>query len=137
MFKGMIIGFISSDPVSKGNYTKFSVGFQSTQKNKDTGYYDTQFISCKAFNELGDRIFKQLKKGSQVFIEGTVDFYNYTDDNGVKKTLTSLIVNNYRFLQTNKSGDRPQQNSYNKPNNNTQTPKQRASIDDNNDEIPF
>ena len=63
----------------------------------------TDFIPVVAFKKLAEVIGNNLKKGSQVLIEGRMQVRSYEDKEGQKRRATEVIVQNVEFLGSKKS----------------------------------
>ena len=62
----------------------------------------TQFINCDAWGTTGVNVSKYLRKGSQVFLRGSIQVSKY-DANGQTKYVTKVIALSVEF------GDRPKE----------------------------
>lgn len=67
-------------------------------KNKETGQYDSDFISIQAFGTNAEFINKYFAKGSKIGITGEIRTGSYTNKEGVKVYTTDVIVNNAEFV---------------------------------------
>lgn len=68
---------------------KFTLAINRDTKNKQ-GEYETDFISCVAYNKTAELISKYLDKGSQLAVEGKIQTGSYEKDN--KKIYTTDVV---------------------------------------------
>ena len=49
------------------------------------------------FNDrLGDVAMKSLRKGSKVYLEGSLQARKYTDKDGHERTVTEIVLSQYR-----------------------------------------
>lgn len=82
---------------------RFTIAINRNWKNAD-GNYESDFINCILFN-ANDYVKNNLKKGTQVSIEGRIQTRTY-EVNGTKKYSTDIIVNRVNTLQKveNKGG---------------------------------
>ena len=65
----------------------------------------TDFIPVVAFKKLAEVIGNNLKKGSQVLIEGRMQVRSYEDKEGQKRGATEIIVQNVEFLGSKKTDE--------------------------------
>ena len=63
----------------------------------------TDFIPVVAFKNLAEVIGNNLKKGSQVLVEGRMQVRSYEIQDGQKRRVTEVIVQNVEFLGSKKS----------------------------------
>ena len=101
----------------------------------------TEWHRVVIFNEkLGEIAQKYLRKGSKVYLEGQLQTRKWTDQAGVEKYSTEVILNRFRgeltMLDTRGGGD-----SYGEQYEESQAPAPASapagSGDDLDDEIPF
>lgn len=69
-------------------------------KNKETGKYDSDFISIQAFGNNAEFINKYFTKGSKIGITGEIRTGSYTNKDGVKVYTTDVVVNNAEFVSS-------------------------------------
>ena len=71
------------------------------------------FISCVAWNQAADLIAQYTHKGSQIGIQGRIQSRNYDDPNnpGKKVYVTEVVCDNFMFLDSRNSDNRPADNS--------------------------
>ncbi len=101
----------------------------------------TEWHRVVIFNEkLGEIAQKYLRKGSKVYLEGQLQTRKWTDQSGVEKYSTEVVLNRFRgeltMLDTRGGGD-----SYGEQYDESQAPAPASapagSGDDLDDEIPF
>jgi single-strand DNA-binding protein len=101
--KGMIIGHLGKDPESRlmqsgGKVVSFSVATSESWKDKNSGERQerTQWHNVVIFNEqIGGIAEKYLKKGSKVFIEGSIETRKWTKD-GIDRYTTEIVLRPFR-----------------------------------------
>lgn len=117
--KVILVGNLGNDPEVK--YTQsgsaiasISVATSEAWKDKQTGEQQerTEWHRVKFFGRLAEIAGEYLRKGSQVYIEGSLRTDKYTDKNGVEKYSTDIIANEMQMLGgrgegRGDSGDRP------------------------------
>ena len=102
MNKVILVGRLTRDPelrstTSGFNTANFSVAVQRNFKNKD-GNYDADFINCVAFRNQADFISKYFKKGNMIGIEGRIQSRSYDANDGSKRYVTEVNVENVEFV---------------------------------------
>ena len=102
MNKIILVGRLTKDPeirsTSAGFSTaNFTVAVNRRYKNKE-GEYDADFLPCVAFRTTAEFIGKNFKKGSLIGVEGTVQTRNYDAQDGTKRYVTEVIVENVEFV---------------------------------------
>ena len=114
--KVMLIGRLTRDPEVRmfsngGKVAKFGFAVNNRKKNQQTGQWedDPCFVEVEAFNrgETGkkaDLIEQYLHKGSQVFIEGHLKLDQWTTQDGQKRSMIKVVLDNMEFLEPRKDG---------------------------------
>lgn len=133
-----LIGNITRDIELKGNdtkFTQFTVAVQRQFKNKQTGEYESDFITCKAFGKTAEIIAQHFSKGSKIGVSGNIQTGSYEKD-GNKVYTTDVMVRDITFVdRKGQAGQAPKQQApqqNNNPFNNSTGP-----IDINDDDLPF
>jgi len=104
--KVIIVGNLGADPdvrymPSGGAVTNISVATSEQWTDKASGQKQerTEWHRITLFNRLGEIAGEYLKKGSQVYIEGSIRTDKYQDKNtGEDRYSTSIIANNMQLL---------------------------------------
>lgn len=101
----MGIGRITKTPelrytTSNMAVVKFTLAINRDTKNKK-GEYETDFISCVAYNKTSELISKYLDKGSLIAVEGKIQTGSYEKD-GKKIYTTDVLVERIQFIDTKK-----------------------------------
>jgi single-strand DNA-binding protein len=102
--KVILIGNIGKDPeVRQSNdgskIVSLTVATNETWKDKSTGERKekTEWHRVVIFNDkVGEIAEKYLKKGSKVHIEGQLQTRKWTDNQGVEKYTTEIVLSRYR-----------------------------------------
>lgn len=81
--------------------TRFTLAVKRNMPNKE-GNYDSDFISCVAYNKTAELISKYLDKGSQIAIRGHIQTGSYDGADGKKVYTTDVVVDEIKFLDTKK-----------------------------------
>lgn len=119
MNKLIIIGNLTKDPelseTSSGiSYTKFTVAVSRNYTNSD-GERETDFFDITAWRERAELCVKYLRKGSKVGIVGSVQFRTYEDDDGNKRKITEIKVDEIEFLTPKSSSEEAKTSKKGKP----------------------
>ena len=102
--KVILVGNLGNDPEvryaqSGSAITTISVATSESWKDKDGNQQErTEWHRVKAFGRLAEIMGEYLKKGRQVYIEGSLRTEKYTDKNGVEKYATDIIANEMQML---------------------------------------
>jgi single-strand DNA-binding protein len=113
--KVMLIGRLTRDPeirtfASGGKVAKIGFAVNTRRKSATTGQYEDEpvFIDIDAFNterrKLADLVEQYLKKGNQVYIEGSLMLDQWTAQDGQKRSKLKVILNDLQFLERREDG---------------------------------
>jgi single-strand DNA-binding protein len=109
--KVIIVGNLGADPDvrqtgSGTSITTLSVATKDTWTDKQSGEKQerTEWHRVKMFGRLAEIAGEYLKKGRQVYIEGSLRTDKYTDKQGVEKYSTDIIANEMQMLGGNEGG---------------------------------
>ena len=109
MNKVILMGRLTHDPEVR--YTqgekqmaiaRFSVAVNRRAKQQE-GQATADFISCVAFDKLGEFAEKYLKQGTKIVIEGRIQTGSYTNRDGQKVYTTDVIVEDQEFAESKNS----------------------------------
>ena len=117
--KVIIVGRLGNDPEvrqfqnSGGGVTNISVATSERWNDKQTGEQKevTEWHRISLFNRLGEIAAQYLRKGSTVYIEGSLQTRKYTDQQGIERYTTEIRASEMRMLsskQDNQGGYAPQ-----------------------------
>ena len=150
--KVILIGNLGKDPdvrhASDGSQiVNLTVATSESWKDKNTGERKdkTEWHRVVIFNDkLGEIASKYLKKGSKVYLEGQLQTRKWTDNSGVEKYTTEVVLARYRgeiTLLDSRGGGQNHDGEFEGP-----SPSAALGVDSNNsskssmsfdDEIPF
>ncbi len=109
--KVILVGNLGADPETRytangGNITTIKLATSESWKDKQTGemHERTEWHRVKFFNRLAEIAGEYLKKGRQVYIEGSIRTDKYTDKEGIERYSTDIIANEMQLLGTNPGG---------------------------------
>ncbi|MGQ0486482.1 MAG: single-stranded DNA-binding protein [Hyphomicrobiales bacterium] len=120
--KVILVGNLGRDPEVRHTQdgkpiVNLSVATSESWRDKNTGERKekTEWHRVVIFNENLAKVAEQyLKKGAKVFIEGQLQTRKYTDNSGVEKYSTEVVLQNYRgeltMLDARGSGETAGQN---------------------------
>jgi single-strand DNA-binding protein len=103
--KVILVGNLGNDPdtrYSQGGsaITTISVATSESWRDKQSGEMQerTEWHRVKFFGKLAEIAAEYLRKGSQVYIEGSLRTDKYTDKNGVERYTTDIIASEMQML---------------------------------------
>src|SRR3954454_1191725 len=103
--KVIIVGNLGRDPETRympsgDAMTSITVATTDTWKDKATGEKkeQTEWHRISFFGKLAEIAGQYLKKGSQVYIEGSLRTRKYTDKDGVEKYATDIRADTMQML---------------------------------------
>ena len=102
--KVILVGNLGNDPDMK--YTQggmaictLSVATTSVRKDKDGNQQEkTEWHRVKLFGKLGEIAGEYLRKGRQVYIEGSIRYDKFTGQDGVEKYFTDIVADEMQML---------------------------------------
>ena len=100
MNKVILIGRLTADAELKQTQNGTSVARFSLAVNRRFSKDNEQtadFISCVAWKHTAEFICKYFRKGSMIAITGRLQTGSYTDNNGVKRYTTDVVVEEAYF----------------------------------------
>ena len=102
--KVILVGNLGDDPETKYSQggmavTKARLATTSVRKDKDGNAQEsTQWHRVTFFGKLGEIAGEYLRKGSQVYVEGSIRYDKYTGQDGVEKYSTDIIADEMQML---------------------------------------
>lgn len=102
--KVILVGNLGKDPVVRSmgsgeRVASFSLATSESWRDKNSGERKekTEWHNISVFNENIVKVVENyLKKGSKVYIEGQLQSRKYTDNQGVEKYMTEVVVNRFK-----------------------------------------
>jgi len=105
--KVILIGNVGSDPevryMPNGNaVSTLSIATSETWKDKQTGEKQdrTEWHRVVFFNRLGEIAGEYTKKGSRIYIEGSLRTRKWQDQQGIERYTTEIIANELQLLDS-------------------------------------
>jgi single-strand DNA-binding protein len=122
--KVILVGNLGNDPEVKYTQggmaiTTLSLATTSVRKDKDGNQQErTEWHRVKLFGKLGEIAGEYLKKGRQVYIEGSLRYDKFTGADGVEKYFTDIVADEMQMLGgggAGEGGERPQRSGGDRP----------------------
>ncbi len=143
--KVILIGNLGRDPEVRyleGNVAvaRFSVATNENYKDKKGEWQTaTEWHDVVVWRALAERAEKQLKKGSQVFVEGKLTHRKYQDKEGNDRYVTEVVANSFRVLDRKDSKPGGQDEDFHPEDNtnDTSTPSGSSGEQQADDDLPF
>ena len=135
--KVILVGRIGKDPETRympsgGAVTNFSMATSETWKDKDTGEKKekTEWHNIVMFGKLAEIAAEYLKKGSEVYVEGSLNTEKWQDKDGNDRYTTKIKASVMQMLGGRSSSPEPQQSQQESNGGGT-------GVDPFDDDIPF
>lgn len=102
--KVILVGNLGNDPETKYTQggmavTKISLATTSVRKDKEGNTQErTEWHRVTFFGKLGEIAGEYLRKGSQVYVEGSIRYDKYTGNDGVERYFTDIIADEMQML---------------------------------------
>lgn len=109
--------------------TSVAVGREYTAKGQEK---QSDFFTVKSFSKGAEFLAKWFKKGSPIYIEGSLQTSNWTDKDGQKHYATDIIADKVKFVESAKN-NAPETHQPNTP---TATTPKFETVDTSSD-LPF
>ncbi len=133
--KVFLIGRLTRDPEirflpSGSQITSFSIAVNRAYKTKDSDEWkeETYYIDVDTFGYLAERLGKQLSKGTQVLIEGSLRQDRWETQTGEKRSKVKVVADKVSLL----SGRAPKEEEITPP-------ETKESVEDfsSDEDVPF
>jgi single-strand DNA-binding protein len=149
--KVILIGNLGADPETKympsGNaVTNVNIATSESWKDKQTGEMQerTEWHRVVFFNRLAEIAGEYLRKGSKVYVEGSLRTRKWQDQGGQDRYTTEIVANEMQMLDSRGEGSSQMNNNYAPPRNQNQgqpsaqqASQPQAGMDSFDDDIPF
>lgn len=146
--KVILVGNVGQDPEIRSTQdgreiANFSLATSDSWKDKATGERrdKTEWHRIVVFSQgLVNIVRNYVKKGSKLYIEGSLQTRKWTDKDGVEKFTTEIALQNFNStLQLLDSRDRGASGeaSHSSGSSNHRSKNNDVSVEENDDEIPF
>ena len=149
--KVILVGNLGRDPETRynpegGAITNISVATTDTWKDKASGEKQerTEWHRVVFFSRLAEIAGEYLKKGSQVYVEGSLRTRKWTDKEGKERTTTEIVADRMQMLGSRAgmgdAGGRERSSEAKEPavaGESKPAKKPAGKFDDMDDDIPF
>ena len=145
--KVILVGNVGQDPETRSTQdgreiANFSLATSDSWKDKNTGEKKekTEWHRVVIFSPgLVGIVKNYVKKGTKVYLEGSLQTRKWTDNAGIEKFTTEIVLQNFNsVLQILDSRDRQSSgDSYSSGSSAKPSRSNDVHIEDNDDEIPF
>lgn len=134
MNKVFLIGNLTRDPEltetqSGVSVCRFSLAVNRNYTGAD-GERQADFFNCTAWRGLAETVAKYCKKGKKLAVVGTLQMRSYEDNEGVKRTVTDVVVQEVEFLSSPDNASAPTEKK-------TEGASRRMSVYEDDGDIPF
>lgn len=101
--KVMLMGNLTRDPelrytASGAAVASFGLAVNRKYKQGEEWKDEVCFVDITVWAKQAENCTEYLHKGSQVFIEGRLNFQSWEGDGGQKRTKLEVVANNVQFL---------------------------------------
>ena len=115
MNKVVLVGRLTKDPeiraFTNGNsVANFTVAVNRTFKNRE-GVVEADFIPVQVTGPQVNVVQKYVTKGSQIGIDGRIQIRSYDAQDGSKRYVTEIVVENAEFVGGRNEGSAPSANT--------------------------
>lgn len=102
MNKVILIGNLAADPEMRTTQsgiacTSFRIAVQRKYANQQ-GVREADFISCVAWRQTAEFVYKHFIKGNKLALEGSMQTRTYDAQDGSKRYVTEVLVDNVEFV---------------------------------------
>lgn len=84
---------------------RFTVAVKRSMKDKNTGKYESDFITCLSFGKQAETIAQYFQKGSPILISGHIQTGSYNAQDGSKRYTTDVLVEKFGFVGNQKNNN--------------------------------
>ena len=117
MNKVILIGRLTRDPelrTTAGNLSvaTFSLAVSRPYSPQNGGDSGADFINCVVWRRQAENLAKYCHKGSQIAVEGRIQTRNYTAQDGTRRYVTEVLVDNLTFLGSRSDNNMAPQDNY-------------------------
>jgi single-strand DNA-binding protein len=120
--KVILVGNLGADPETRfmpsgGSVTNARLATSEAWKDKQTGQQQerTEWHRVVFFNRLGEIAGEYLRKGSKVYVEGSIRTRKWQDQSGQDRYTTEIVANEMQMLDSRGSSGMGGQGGYDYP----------------------
>lgn len=108
MNKVVLVGRLTKDPEIKNTssqvqFCNFTVAVDRRFKDQN-GQRQADFINCVAWRQTASFISSYFHKGSKIGVVGSLQSRSFDDQNGQKRYVTEVVVDEAEFVESSASG---------------------------------
>ena len=109
-----LVGNIGKDPEVRYSaagkpIANASLATTSKRKNKEGEMVETtEWHKLTFFDKLAEIVGEYVKKGSLIYVEGTIKYEKFVNKNGVEVNTTQIICNEMTILKRAENKEKPQ-----------------------------
>ena len=111
MNKVVMIGRLTKDPETRYTQSGKAVGsftLAVDRRGKKTyGQQTADFIPCVVWDKLAEIVANNLTKGSKIGIDGRLQVRSYDAQDGSKRYVTEVVVNELDFCDSKAAANKP------------------------------
>ena len=140
--KVIAVGTLGSDPTTKylpsgGAVTNFSIAVNESWKDKSTGQKQerTEWLRIVTFSKLAEIAAEYLRKGSKVYVEGSIRTRKWQDKEGRDQYTTEIVASEMQMLDGKRDSDAAPQHA--EPRHTPRAPVVPVTDSFADDDIPF
>ena len=101
MNKILLIGRLTKDPELRYTQSGTAVASFTLAVNRSfanqNGEREADFINCVAWQKAAEFVSQYFKKGQQMALEGRLQVRSYDDNNGQRRWVTEVVVEQVEF----------------------------------------
>jgi single-strand DNA-binding protein len=102
--KVILIGNVGKDPECKLTpngvlIANFTLATSENVKKNDEWEQKTDWHNITCFTKTAEYVEKSIKKGSNIYLEGKIEYQSWADESGAKKYKTVIIANIIKGLE--------------------------------------
>ena len=103
--KVMLGGRLTADPELKTTANQipvvsFSIAVNRNYRSKDTQQQQADFFNVTAWRATAEFVSRYFRKGSSIFVVGTLQNRSWTDPQGIKRYTTDIIADEIHFVDS-------------------------------------
>ena len=115
--KVMLGGRLTADPELKQTQSgipvaSFSIAVNRRFGSKDGNQPQADFFNVTAWRTQAEFVSRYFKKGSSIFVVGTIQNRSWTDQQGVKRYATDIVADEVSFVDSRNEGPAATQGQY-------------------------
>ena len=115
--KVMLGGRLTADPELKQTQNgtpiaTFSIAVNRRYRSNDNQQPSADFFNVTAWRATAEFVSRYFRKGSSIFIVGTIQNRSWTDQQGIKRYATDIVAEDVQFVDSRGESPAASQQSY-------------------------